>query len=478
MLIGIDVGTTSVKAALFDDGGHILKGYGKTYATHRPRNGHVEQEPKDWVLLVEEALTQFSESVSAVDGIGLCSQVNTHICVDADGCALMPAITWQDTRAADEAKALDAMISMEQKISWWGAPLPIDASHPLARMSHVKRHHPDVWARTTHVIAPKDFVLRHLTGNLASDPMTNFGLIDQALNYVDTLRHLVDGASRRLPNLSGITDVIGHVRAGLPFAGTPVVTGTMDAWAGMLGAGACGDGDGLYLSGTSEILGIVSQAKSPTPGIIAFPPCQGIVLHAGPTQSGGASVSWLSKLLAKSPDEISAIAASANLDHTPLFLPHLEGERAPLWDATSRGSFAGMTSSTGAAELARAVLEGVAYSAKLVMQSLTASAGVAPKIVHHSGGGSASDLWCQIRADVFGVPVRRTASRDAGVIGAALIAGVGTGIYESLQAAAQRFVQFDQTFTPDHGETARHAKRFAAYTALYEQLKPVTVALR
>jgi xylulokinase len=477
MLIGIDIGTTSVKAALFDDDGRVAQSFSQSYATQRPRAGYVEQDTADWLRLVDQALFSFSKHGSAVDGIGLCSQVNTHVFVDADGNTLLPAITWQDTRASDAAVVLDRQISADQKMSWWGAPLPIDASHHLARMAHVRNHEPGVWAKTRQVIAPKDFVLRHLTGHLMSDPLTNFGLIDQSLNYVSSLQNLVAGAAERLPKLAGISEIVSQVRAGLPFAGTPVVTGTMDAWAGMLGAGVCEDGDGLYLSGTSEILGIVSRAKAPTPGVIAFPPYDGIVLHAGPTQSGGASVAWLSRLLSKSPEEISSLAENANLGHTPLFLPHLEGERAPLWDPTSRGSFAGITSSTGAPEMARAVLEGVAYSARLVMQSLAASACVTPKIVHHSGGGSASDIWCQIRADVLGVPLKRTASHHAGVIGAAVMAGVGIGQHDSLRTAAKRFVQFDRTFMPDQRAIERHDKRFKAYQDLYAQLKPVTASL-
>jgi xylulokinase len=476
MLIGIDVGTTAVKAVLFDNTGKVLKTFGKSYATSRPQAGHVEQNPADWMALVGEALSQFADA-SDVHAIGLTSQVNTHVFVNEAGEALLPAITWQDTRTADVAFNLDAQVTMEEKLAWWGAPLPIDSSHPLARMAHVKQHHPAVWAKTRHVLAPKDYCLLHLTGALAADPMTNFGLIDQHLNYVPRLLSLVDGASNLLPPLKGFTEVAGLVRKGLPFAGTPMVTCAMDAWSGLLGAGVCNEGDALYLSGTSEILGIVSSQKKPTPGVIAFPTCEGIVFHAGPTQSGGASIAWLQRLFGKTPEDISKLAQQANLEHTPLFLPHLEGERAPLWDAASRGSFAGLTSSTGPAEVARAVMEGVAYSARLLMQSLETSACLKPAVINHSGGGSSSDFWCQVRSDVLGRPLRRTQSRDAGVLGAALMAGVGAKTFPSLTQAAQQFVQFDHTFYPDPSQTNRHDKRFAAYLSLYEQLKPVNASL-
>lgn len=477
MLIGIDVGTTAVKAALFNEHGHVLQSLAERYETMRPSPGHVEQEPEDWMGPVRKALRRFSKVTSTVKAIGLCSQVNTHVFVDTKGKSLRRAITWADGRAAREAAVLDSVISEDEKLRWWGAPLPIDASHQLARMAFVKRHQPEVWAKTAFVLAPKDYCLFHLTAALAADPMTSFGLVDGSLHYVPRLLALVDGAQSRLPPLKGVTEVAGQIRKGLPFAGTPVVTGAMDAWAGMLGAGVAEDGQALYLSGTSEILGIVSHRKAPTPGVIAFPKCEGIVLHAGPTQSGGASVAWACNLLGKTPQQISALAENANHAHTPLFLPHLEGERAPLWDTGSRGSFAGLTSSTGPAELARAVMEGVAYSARLVFDSLEASACIRPAVIHHSGGGSTSNIWCQIRADVLQRPIHRTASHSAGVIGAALMAGVGAGLFSSLQQAAKQFVQYDQLFTPDADEAERHDKRFAAYKALYVQLKTVNAAL-
>jgi xylulokinase len=469
MLIGIDVGTTAVKAALFDLTGRVLKTYGETYATARPATGRAEQAPDDWMARVVQALTVLGEGVN-VACVGLCSQVNTHVFVDDTGEALMPALTWQDGRCAADAQALDGKVSVEDKLRWWGAPLPIDASHVLARMAHVARTMPELWRQTRWVMAPKDYCLFKLTGRVVADPMTCFGILDQDLKPVRTLIDLVPGAAQRLPPLAGFMQIIGRIAKGLPCAGVPMVTGAMDAWAGLFGAGVSQNGQGLYLSGTSEILGIVSGLKVPTPGVIAFAPCEGITLHAGPTQSGGASVAWVARLLAKSVSDISALAAQANAGNVPIFLPHLEGERAPLWDSAARGSFAGLNSTMEAPELARAVLEGVAYSARLAFDSLEASAACRPETIHHSGGGSASDIWSQIRADVLGRVIRRTAMRDAGVLGAALMAGVGAGVFPSLHAATKDFVQLDRSFEPDTGEQQRHDNRFELYKLLYRQL--------
>jgi xylulokinase len=474
MLIGIDVGTTAVKAALFDPHGNTIKTFSQRYSTQRPALGHVEQNPDDWMQLVLASLTELSGA--NVKAIGLCSQVNTHVFVDDAGQALLPAFTWQDGRCAEEAAKLDAQITEVEKLSWWGAPLPIDASHVLARMAYVARRHPDIWRKTRWVMAPKDYCLYHLTGEVVTDPMTAFGIVDSHLVLVTRLLDLVSGAAERLPPLASFTKIIGKIQSGKPFAGVPMVTGAMDAWSGLLGAGVSEEGQGLYLSGTSEILGIVSSRKAPVPGVIAFPKCEGIVLHAGPTQSGGASIEWLSRLLGKTPAELSQLAANADTTKPlPIFLPHLEGERAPLWDINARASLSGVNSSMGAAEIARAVFEGVGYSVRLLIESLEASACVRPAAFNHSGGGAASDIWCQIRADILGRPIRRMRVRDAGVLGAALMAGTGVGVFGSLGEAAKSFVLVDRVFEPDAKEQARHERGFEKYQMLYRQLMPWNV---
>jgi len=303
--------------------------------------------------------------------------------------------------------------------------------------------------------------------------MTAFGIVDSSLALVPRLLDLVPGAAERLPSLQSFTKVIGTIHKGLPCAGVPMVTGAMDAWSGLLGAGVCEEGQGLYLSGTSEVLGVVSSHKAPVPGVIAFPKCEGIVFHAGPTQSGGASVEWLSRLLGQAPAALSQLAASADVTKPlPIFLPHLEGERAPLWDIHARASISGVDSSMGPAEISRAVFEGVGYSARMVMESLEASACLRPAEINHSGGGAVSDVWCQIRADILGRPIRRMKMTNAGVLGAALMAGTGIGMFASLHSAAKSFVKLDRVFEPNAVEQNRHERGFARYKMLYQQLVP------
>ncbi len=473
-LAGVDVGTTSVKAGLFDADGTLVARWSAPVAIARPASDVVEHTADDWIAATLAGLAEVLDGApgGSVAGVGVCSQVNTHVFVDERGEALAPAIVWQDGRAADDAARLDLLVPESARIRWWGSPLPIDASHVLSRMAWMARVRPDIWRRTRWVMAPKDYCLLKLTGEASADPLSSFGVVDASLRYIDDLVAIVPGAAARLPPLKGPAEIVGSIRDGLPGAGLPVVTATMDAWAAMLGAGAAREGAAVNLSGTSEVGGIVSGKRNPTPGVIRFPKCLGIRLHAGPTQAGGASVAWLGAILGRSADEISELAARCDPARTtPTFLPHLQGERAPLWDIAARASFSGLDGSMGAPELARSVLEGVAYSVRLLLSTLEASSGVTAMRLSHAGGGAHSDVWCQIRADVLQRPIDRVANLDSGLVGAVMLAGLGTGVFPTLDEAASRMCRLGRTFAPNPARKTLHDEGFARYKDLYARLK-------
>ncbi|WP_431299521.1 xylulokinase [Tabrizicola sp. BL-A-41-H6] len=476
VLIGIDVGTTSVKAVMLTATGQRLADFTATYPTHRPGPALVEQSPDDWFRLVLAALTGFADRPEAAHAAAICltSQVNTHVFTDAGLAPLHPAIVWQDGRAEAEAARLDGKVTAAQKTDWLGAPIPIDASHALARMAWMKRHHPAIWAATAHVLLPRDFLVARLTGRVGSDPISAVGLVTPALQYAKPLIALLPGALKRLPPLCDPLSVAGTVLPGLPFAGLPVVTGVMDAWASLFGIGVASQGQAMYLSGTSEVLGLISPDISGEPGVITFPAWRGITLHAAPTQAGGASLDWVARLLGRDAASLDAAPITAQ---SPLFLPHLQGERAPLWDASARGTFAGLTTATGPAELVTAVMEGVAFSARLAMEALQRSAGMIPGQIQTGGGGAASDRWCQIRADVFGLPFLRVEGRDPGALGAAVMAGVGSDILPDLAQAAAAMIRTDRVFEPDPAAKAMADRRFAIWQQLYAQVRPINAAL-
>jgi xylulokinase len=468
-LVGIDVGTSAVKAILIDAQGNRLADFA------RPAAGYAEQNPHDWMDGVLAALTEFGSrhDLSALAGIGIASQVNTHVFVGSDGSPLIPAITWQDTRCAADAATLTAQFSTAQQMAWFGGTLTIDASHALSRMAYVAGVNPDVYVKTRHVLLPKDYCVMQLTGAVFSDAVSAVRLAGPR-GYVDELLGLVPGSRKLLPDLRNFHHVAGRVSKGMPCAGTPVIVGAMDAWAGMFGSGVVDDGNAMYQSGTSEILGIVSSAVSPTAGVVVFPPYEDIVLHAAPTQSGGAALQWLSDLLGRTPAQVSALAAEGEPgEAVPLFLPHLEGERAPIWDASSRGAFARIDSAAGAAEMARSVMEGVAFSARWAFEALQKSSTRTVSLANISGGGSRSDTWCQIRADALGFALQRTVVPDAATLGAAILAGLGGGTMSSMRDAVRQLVRFDRTFEPRPAHRAYYNDKFGHFRALYDALRPI-----
>ena len=466
LFLGIDLGTTSVKAALLTPDGHCAQRFGQSYPTARPGPGLAEQDPQDWLDLIAAALHAFAaHGVAGKIGFGcLSSHVNTHVFADRTGKALAPAILWQDTRATAEAAELDAQLTTDQKIAFLGAPIPVDASHPLARMLWMARHRPDVWAQTAFVLLPKDYCLLHLTGQVVTDPVANVGLVGPDLHYVTPILDLVPGAAQRMAPLAGVTDVVGRIGQGFALSGVQMVNGTMDGWAGLYGAGASREGATVWLSGTSEVLGICAANATGAPGVVVFPPIGGLRLHAGPTQSGGASQMWFCQMAGVSVEALTAeLHATPRRNPTPLFLPQLAGERAPVWDASLRGAFLGLDSGMHRVDLGRAVLEGVALSARHVLTALHASAGTIADTLTCGGGGFQSDPWGQIRADVVNRPLLRLAVNEPAVLGAVALACLGSGAATNLAQAQAALAQHDMHWLPNPARRGLYDDLFGVY---------------
>jgi xylulokinase len=476
LFIGVDVGTTAVKAGLFDARGRLLAHFARGYPTVRLAGGLVEQDPREWTLGVTAAMDALlvGDAAERVGAVGLCGQVNTDVFVDGEGRALAPAIMWQDNRAADEAAAIGAGISLDEQMEWFGAPLPIGASHVLARMAWMARHEPEIYAATRRVLTPKDYCLRALAGAEVSDPMSSFFVVGRDLAYVEPLIARVPGARERLAALRPFTDVVGDMALGATGRRAPVVAGTMDAWSGLFGAGVREAGQGVYISGTSEILAVASLDRGGAPGVVTFPSAAGLNVHAGPTQSGGDSLRWWGETVGADVAGVLALAARADRAGRPiLFLPHLEGERAPLWDSQLRGAFIGLDSRAGGPDYALAVMEGVALSARMLLASLEAAAGAPVPRMFHAGGGARADLWAQIRADCLGRPLDRVPHPDVGCLGAAILASVGVAAHASLSQAIAAMTRVERTFEPDPRFRARYDAMYDAYARAATALRPL-----
>lgn len=477
-LMGIDIGTTAVKGSAYTVDGQCLFSAGRAYdnlATVEP--GWVEQDPRQWVTAIgsiaEEAHNQLAPARCI--GIGLTSQVNTHVFVDASGNALMPAITWQDQRCTESAEIVDAKIDDTMRAALWDENFHIDATNLLSRAHWVKSMRPEIWENTRFVFSPKDYCLFQLTGVAAADAISSIGLVDSTGMYLLPALSLVESLPDRMPPLHAITEVLGHTHSGFALSDCPVTLGVMDAWASLYGSGAVRHGDVFQIAGTSEIIGAHSNDAFAAPGVVTFPPIPGWYLHAGPTQLGGDAANWFADFMEIDLAMVFKLAAGAKNHREPLlFLPHLMGERAPIWDTKAKGIFVGLTRGHTRSDFAYAVLEGVAHAARLLASRVEIAAGYSIDVIRLSGGASRSDLWCQIKANVMNCRLQRLRNRDTGTFGAALLAGVGLNVYPDVFNAAADAVQIEREFEPQDALRDRCDLMHDAYLETYEAMKMVS----
>jgi xylulokinase len=486
-LIGLDVGTTSCKAGLFDARGNLLALAAAPYPVQRPAAGYVEQDA-EWYWqaacrCISELLASRAADRSRLIGLGACGQAPTLVLLDGDGRPVRPAMLWQDTRAVAEAESLARDPGTNTLADWLGLRWPIDASLPLARLMWLRRHEPDVLARARVVLLPKDLVNFRLTGRLALDTWSGRGLVHQgSLAPIPALRAIggldLAAVPAALPSGAAMGTVSGAAAAatGLP-DGLVVAAGWSDAMAAMLGSGAL-DRAGLAadVSGTSEVVGLTLSARPETTGPLLTAPVvdSGRWQLYGPTQSSGGSLGWALQALGTPPlDAETALAAAASAPAGAgglVFLPYLEGERAPLWDPRARGALVGLTSSHGRAHLLRAVLEGVACSVRHILHTAEGLARTRADALHVAGGGARLALWNRIKADVVGRPVRPCATSENGVLGAAMLAALAAGVYPDVTAAGGAMVQLLEALLPDAERQDTYDRLFDRYVALYPRL--------
>lgn len=480
LIVGVDLGTTSLKAGLFDERGSLLASATSRYDIERPGPERAEQRTETWTDALSEVLEALAADTGGrpVAAVAICSQVDTHVFTDEHGDALRPAILWQDQRCGAIAVELNARFA--RTAPGKAGQFRFSSSSLVARAEWISREEPEVWAATRYVLSPKDFVANRLCRphEPATDPITPFDLVDAHGVYDGDVLALVEGVPERLPRVQPIDAPVGTVVAGVPLIeGATVVTGTMDAWGSVYGSGVIDHGDAMEVAGTSEILAVLSRERVPTAGVVSFLAVDGLYLHAGPTQAGGAALAWFAALAGLTVVQALARAASVQPGSGGLiFMPHLLGERAPLWDSDVRGAFIGLSTEHTISHLCRAVLEGVAYSARQLLESLELAGAVVPPELRASGGGAQSDLWCQIKADVLDRPIARLGIVHSGCLGAALMAASGVGLAESVRDAAREHVRVERTFAPEAGE-GPYDELYAIYRKLYLALKPTHDAL-
>jgi xylulokinase len=468
LLLGIDVGTTAVKVAAFTADGMRLAAHTVSYPVHRPRPGWAEQDPQDWWRGTLRGIRAVLAELRGrrIRAVGLVSQVNTHLLAGADLRPLSPAIIWQDTRCAEDAHELDARFDDDAKIGIWGAPITLDASFVGARAAYFARTDPERWAEARWLLSPKDFIGAKLTGRVATDLLSGVRIAGRD-GYLPEATALVDGLAGKLPEILPAEAVLGPC-AVPELDGAEVVVGTMDAYGDVFGSRTTEAGRGLVVCGTSLVVAGAATRAVPTPGIVTFPPRDGVFVHAGPTQAAGDAVRWWAHAGGRTIDEVFAAAAGG--EPGVVFTPYLSGERAPLWDPEVRGSFLGLSAATTQADLARAVLTGVAMSARHVLEVVEKACGGPLDTIAFVGGGARSDLWAQLHADVLDRPVERLRVVDSAVLAAALLGAVGVGVHPDIDTAAARAVATDRVFTPAP-DAARLGPLYEAYRASYNGLR-------
>jgi xylulokinase len=489
MIVAHDLGTSGNKASLHDPTGATLATLTIEYPTSFASGGVAEQDPEHWWDAVGAATRGLLERAGvpgdAVTGVGLSGQMMGAVFLGADDRPVRPAIIWADFRSTAQADRLLATVGQEDAYRHLGHR--IHATYTLPKIMWVRDSEPEVWARTRRVCVAKDFVVHRLTGTLVTDASDASGTdaFDQTTGGWSAL--LLDAAGIAadvLPPVVASTTVVGGLTAaaaahtGLP-AGTPVVIGGGDGPMAAVGAGVLTPEDGAYVCmGSSSWISASSTSPLHDPAMRSMTFNHVVPGHFVPTatmQAGGASLSWVMELLGRSGADYGALlaeaAAAPGADEGLFFLPYLLGERSPHWNAAAAGTFAGLSRHHGPAHLVRAVLEGVAFNLRTCIDAFTEN-GIPVDCVDVIGGGATSDVWMQVLADVWQVPVRRrTIVAEANSLGAAVTTAVGLGLVDGF-GVARGLSTTTAAFVPDSDRADLSRRQHGIFTEAYERLEP------
>lgn len=490
MIVSHDLGTTGDKATLVSNSGEVIAAFLSTYSTDFGPGGKAEQDPEAWWTAACEAtralLDRTSTPPSQVDVVAFSGQMMGAVLLDGDGRPVRPAIIWADTRSVAETAVLIGRVGMERGYAITGHRL--NPTYSLSKVMWVRDQEPDAFARAEKVVLAKDFVGYRLTGVLATDPSdaSSTNAYDQAAgDWSAELLTAAELPGSLFPDILPSTAVLGRVTreasvaAGLA-EGTPVVVGGGDGPMGALGAGITGPESGAYCYlGSSSWVSVAAHAPLHDPQMRSMTfnhVLPGRYVPTATMQAGGASLEWVVETLAPAqPDRYDRLlgeAASVPAAEDGLyFLPHLLGERSPYWNPAARAVFAGLARHHGPAHLTRAVLEGIAFNLYTGLLAFTEN-GTAITAVDAIGGAANSPLLLQIFANVWGLPVtRRNLVDEATAVGAAVVGGVGVGIFDTFDVAA-RISTALATHTPRTTEHEQYSHAYALFMEAYRRLEP------
>lgn len=484
--LGLDVGTSSLKALVCDLQGRVLGTASSDYAFATPQPGYSEQDPDLWVRgaidAIPQALARAGMPGSRVAAIGLDGQMHGAVLVDRVGAPLRPAILWNDGRSAGECERLTRELGAAEIVARTGNRLLPGFTAP--KIAWVQAHEPETWARTAQVLLPKDYLRSRLGGEWATDVSDASGtlLFDVAgRRWSDAMLRDLRIAPSLVPPAHESAQPVDRLNATMARAtglveGTPLVAGAGDQAAGAVGTGVVDPGRLSCVLGTSGVIFAAGDRfrSSPDGALHAF-------CHAAPGRwhlmsvmlSAAGSMRWFADALCHAtPAELDALAADAPAFAEGLvFLPTLGGERCPYPDAYATGAFVGATLSHSRAHFARAVIEGVTASMALCLDMMR-DAGVPVRDLAISGGGFHSQLWTQAMADALGAPLVRMAANEGAALGSALLSAVGVGAFASVQDAVAHMKPTD-CIQPAPAERDAWRALMTRQRAVYEALRPV-----
>jgi xylulokinase len=486
--IGVDVSSTATKALLINEKGDVIAVAITEYPFETPRPLWSEQKPDLWWDGTQKSLRaviqQSGIEPAQIGGIGLTGQMHGLVLLDEEGKVLRPAILWNDQRTQSQCDEIHRRIGKERFIQITGNVALTGFTAP--KILWVKENEPEIYAKTAHVLLPKDFVRYKLTGDFAIDKADGAGTVLMDLMSRDWSSEILtelDIPARWMPPLFEGTQVTSYVSpraaeiTGL-MAGTPVIAGGGDQAAQAVGVGAVKEGIVALTLGTSGVVfATVENAFFESQGRLhAF--CHSVPgkWHLmGVMLSAAGSLRWYRDTFAAGVNYNDLLAPAANIlagSDGLVFLPYLSGERTPYPDPLARGAFVGLTVRHGLAHCTRAVLEGVAFGLKDSFE-LMRSVGLA-KVdqVRISGGGARSALWCQILADVFDTVMVTVNTTEGAAYGAALLASVGTGEYRDVESACQTAIKVTGSMSPSKEQVDAYQQIYPLYQELYPALKP------
>ncbi|MBQ4066748.1 MAG: xylulokinase [Clostridia bacterium] len=483
-LIGIDIGTSGTKSALFDTEGHVIASATAEYPLYQPQNGWAEQDPEDWWNAVIETLMRICPAASdgKIVGIGLSGQMHGLVMLDSDCNVIRRSIIWCDSRTAEECKQIEELVGHDRLIEITANPAL--AGFTASKIMWVKNHEPENYAKCAHILLPKDYIRYKLTGEFATEVSDASGMqlldipgrcwSDEVLEKLGIDKSLLAKVYES-PDVTGyITEAIADL-TGLP-ANIPVAGGAGDNAAAAVGTGVVECGKAFTTVGTSGV--VFAHMEKPeidksgrVHTFCTAVPGQWHVM--GVTQAAGLSLNWFKHNVAENLSykeiDIEAESIAIGADRL-LYLPYLMGERTPLLDTEARGAFFGLSAIHTKAHMSRAVLEGVAYSLCSCLDVLS-EMGVETNDMALCGGGAKSTLWRKILCDSFGISVKTMESDEGPALGAAILGGCAAGVYSSVSEGCKRAVRDGERLSPDAHSTEQYKRFYSIYKELYPALK-------